>query len=239
MFKQFKFFIQAAVIIIITIVDSCGLIFFTLIRKEKYNFFRHYRNWSKRVLWSSGIKLDIIGKENLVPNQAYIYVTNHSSLFDIPIIFCVLEDKVRIIYKKELERVPIFGWGLKLSPFIAISRSEPKNAMKSIEVSLESIKQNISVILYPEGHRSKSGNLQPFKRGAFLLASRSGKPIVPVAIIGSDEIIPKRSFHFNRTLIKVVIGKPVPPLSGQSKANELEQMQVIWETLNAMIQENK
>ncbi len=232
MLKSANYLVRAAGIIIITIIDSCGLIFSLLFRRKKYNFYCHYRAWSKRVLWISGVKVQVSGGESLDLNQSYIYISNHSSLYDIPIIFSALDDDVRIMYKKELEKVPVFGYGLKLSPFISVIRTEPREAMKSIEHALEAIKENVSVIIFPEGTRSKDGKLAKFKRGAFLLASRSGKRIVPVAIIGSNKIKETSKWRFGNRNVKVVILEPVEALSEHDKMAEERQMAEVWDKIN-------
>lgn len=236
MLKSANYIVRAAGIVIITIIDSCGLIFSLLFRKKKYNFYAHYRSWSKRVLCISGVSLDICGREYLDRNESYIYITNHSSLYDIPIVFTALDDNVRIMYKKELEKVPIFGYGLKLSPFISVIRTEPREAMKSIENALEAIRENVSVILFPEGTRSKDGKLAKFKRGAFMLASRSGKRIVPVAIIGSNKIKETGKWRFGNRNVKVTILEPVEALTEHDKIAEENQMALVWDKIHAAIE---
>jgi len=237
--KRITFFIRATFVVVITIFDSLKVVVSILLKLKKYDFFKHYRGWSRNVLRLSGVKIQVTGKEYLDPNSNYVYITNHSSLFDIPIIFTALEDNVRIMYKKELENIPIFGYCLKVSPFIAVTRTDPRNAMRSIEEAVETIRRDTSVIVYPEGTRSKTGELGTFKRGAFMVASRSGKPIVPVAIVGSSQILLKGTYYFNRRNIKVVIHKPIQTQSNPTKQEETELMQRVWSELQETLNQNK
>ncbi len=113
------------------------------------------------------------------------------------------------MYKRELEKIPFFGWFLKKSDFIAIEREEAISARGSLNKALELIKQDVSVLIFPEGTRSSDGNLKEFKKGAMFLAVRSGKPIVPVAISGTCKLLPRGSLFIRTGRVKVTIGKPL------------------------------
>ena len=209
MLDYIKFWFRSGAVVVTTLIDSVLVILLTLTIPRRYNYFRHYKRWAGRVLFFSGVKVKVVGLENINHDETSIYICNHSTLFDIPIVFTAIPENIKIMYKRELEKVFIFGWALKKSPFIPIERTKPRDAMGSIDEALSSIKENVSVILFPEGTRSKDGILRPFKRGAFLLASRSGKPIVPMTIIGSTEILPRRSFRFNRREVTVIFHEPI------------------------------
>ncbi|MBM2817143.1 MAG: 1-acyl-sn-glycerol-3-phosphate acyltransferase [Ignavibacteria bacterium] len=178
--------------------------------RNKHLFFPFSRQWSKILLFITGVKVKVNGQEILYVNETYIFITNHSSLFDIPIILGTLTNyNVAIIYKKELEKVPFFGIGLKASPFIPVVREDPRSSLTSIENAVESINKGISVLVFPEGTRSKDGKVGEFKRGAFLLASRSGMPIVPIAINGSWKIMPNKKLFFSGGVVDITIHSPI------------------------------
>ena len=172
-------------------------------------FHKLARNWSYLLLKIVGIKIEIIDFANLDKSKTYIYAVNHSSLFDIPILLYGLNDNARIMYKEELEKIPIFGYVLKLSPFISIQRADARNAMEAIDSSAKSIKEGDSVIIFPEGTRSVDGNLGEFKRGAFLLATKAEKPIVPVTIVGSYNILPKGQKKLSPGTVKLIINQEI------------------------------
>ncbi len=239
MLKRIIFFYRSAWVVYYSIYYSLVIIFSKTFNRKNFNFYKIYKAWSGHVLKSSHVRLEVIGKENLDKNSKYVFISNHSSLFDIPVIFQGLEHDIRIMYKKELEKIPIFGYSLKLTPFIPVARAEARNAMKSIDEAVENLKKDLSVILYPEGTRSRNGEMGPFKRGAFILAARSGKPIVPVAIIGSWEVNPAGTYYFSRDNVKVIIGKPVATPANPTKQEETELMKRVWNELHETLEANK
>ncbi len=158
----------------------------------------------------AGSRLSVQGLERLRSDRSYVYVSNHASLFDIPAVLAGIPYDVRIIYKKELHWVPIFGWGLKIGRRdIAIDRGKGQDAMRSIEAAVEKIRGGASVILFGEGTRTRDGKLQQFKRGPFNLAMKAGVPVVPVTINGSYSILKKGSVRLQRGTITLVISDPI------------------------------
>jgi 1-acyl-sn-glycerol-3-phosphate acyltransferase len=199
-------------------------------------FFSHARRWAKGLLKIADVNVNILGVDNINIDTTYVYVSNHSSLYDIPIILASLKQDVRIMYKRELEKIPVFGSMLKKSPYIGITRTNPHNAMSSIDEALKSIKGNVSVIMFPEGTRSKDGNLGPFKRGAFSLASRSGRQIVPVAIIGSTKVLASKALILcAHQKVTVILNKPIQASDSPSRAEEQELMKRIHNIISETI----
>lgn len=236
-FNRVVFVFRLVWVIFLSIFYSFRVIITRYFCSDQSKHHQHTRNWAIKVLKICGIKIEIIGYEFLDKSQSYIYVSNHSSLFDIPVILASVNDNVRIIYKKELEKIPIFGWGLAVSPYIAIRRADPKDALGSLEEAIQSIKDGDSVLVYPEGTRSKDGKLQSFKRGAFLLASRSGKPIIPISIIGTFEIIPKNTFYINSSTVKLIIHPPIE-IKNISSIEEKILMQRVHSIISESLQAN-
>ncbi|MBM4176910.1 MAG: 1-acyl-sn-glycerol-3-phosphate acyltransferase [Ignavibacteria bacterium] len=187
--------------------------------------------WSNSILWISGVKVEFIGQEHLRPNESYIYVSNHVSLFDIPVVMKAIPGQLRIVFKKELAKIPIFGWQLKLGPYILIDRQNPGKAMQSLNQAIEKIKRGVSVLLFAEGTRSKDGSIQSFKRGAFTLATRSGKKIVPVTIKGTYEILPKKKFNIKSGKVKLIIDKPIEHDGNTEKSSEVALMNEVREII--------
>lgn len=180
--------------------------------------------WSNTILWISGVKVELIGKEHLRVDESYVYVSNHVSNFDIPVVLKAIPGQLRLVFKKELAKIPIFGWQLKLGPYILIDRQNPGRAMQSLNQAIEKIKQGVSVLLFAEGTRSKDGSIQSFKRGAFTLATRSGKKIVPVTIKGTYEILPKKKFNLRSGKVKLIINKPIEHDGNTDKISEVSLM---------------
>lgn len=163
--------------------------------------------WSEFTLNIIGIDLDVTGKDN-IPNEPCVFIGNHSSILDIPIILYSSNKKMGFIAKKELLKTPFIGYWIKRSGSVPIDRENPKSAIKSINDGVENLKNGYSLGIFPEGTRNKEGKVGEFKRGSLKLATKSKVPIVPVSIDRAS-----RSFEDNKKFkpnkIKVVYGKPI------------------------------
>lgn len=168
------------------------------------------RIWARIMFFICGVKVTVTGLENIVKNKSYIVVSNHQSHFDIPVVTSCLPLSVRMIAKKELFRIPVFGWAMYLAGHISLDRGKGKKALKSLQKAIARIKKKrYSIVIYPEGTRSPDGEIHQFKKGAFRLALESQLPVLPVTIIGTRQILPKYSLRINKGEIDVVIGEPV------------------------------
>ena len=181
------------------------------------------RYWSKAILWAGGVPVYVEGVENIPDNQPEIIVANHVSWLDIPALATTIPKRTRFIAKKELERIPIFGRAWKTAGHISIDRQDRASAVESLERAGAALRSdNSSVIIFAEGTRSPDGTLQPFKKGAFMLALHTGVNIVPTAIVGSYEAMPKHEWRHRRVPIIVRFGEPIPMVGfGPDKRDEL------------------
>ncbi len=238
MMRIFKFIFQL-IRIALSVFYYGGITLISPNRKKIDYFYNTAKKWGLSILRIAGVKLEIIGMENVNPDENYVFVSNHSSLFDIPVLQYALPCNFRIVYKRELEKIPFFGYVLIKSPYIGIVREDSKDAMKGMKQAIEDFQKGASVLLFPEGTRSKDGNLQDFKRGAFMLASKSQKPIVPVTIVGSNKILPKGHYSFEEGLVKVIIHQPVNMPKSGNKKDELEIQNQVFDVINKTLQEYK
>ena len=218
-------YIKLIGIAFVTITDVAKTLLHLRFRGTK-GFFNITRKWSGKVLKILGVSVEIRGAEHINPNETYVYVMNHTSLLDIPVIQNAFPDDVLFVYKKELEKVPVFGTGLKASPYISIDRSDPRNSMAAIDTAVESIRQGDSVIIFPEGTRSEDGKLGEFKRGAFMLASRSGRKIVPLVITGANKCVPNKKLDLKPGKVRVDIFEPID-FEIKNKADEVALMEKV------------
>lgn len=184
----------------------------------------HTRFWSRGLLKIFGVRLQVHGLELIDRSRNYIYVSNHASMFDIPIVAVGVPDDVRLVYKKELEKIPVFGWGLRWGSYIGIDRGRGPKAMKSLDEAVARIRSGTSVLLFAEGTRTLDGRLQPFKRGAFNLAVRSGVPVVPLTINGSYSIVPKHSLRIRPGTVDLFLDPPIPIDPEGGKETEMRLM---------------
>jgi 1-acyl-sn-glycerol-3-phosphate acyltransferase len=141
--------------------------------------------WSANIVQNAGIRLHVTGREHMLPHETYLVMSNHQSLYDIPVLFQVIGANVRMITKEELFRVPIFGKALAAGGFISIDRSNRRAAIRSLDRARALLASGTHVWIAPEGTRSKTGRLLPFKKGAFYLALEAGLPILPVTVSGT------------------------------------------------------
>ncbi|HTY38065.1 MAG TPA: lysophospholipid acyltransferase family protein [Bacteroidota bacterium] len=191
------------------------------------------RVWSGFILWLFGIKVKTRGSEFIDPHHHYVYISNHASGFDIPAVVAGIPDDIRFVLKKELTRIPIWGWALKYGHYIVIDRGRVRDAMKSLDEAAERMRNGASVILFAEGTRTRDGKLQPFKRGAFTLAVKSGIPIVPVTINNTFGILPKGSLNVKPADIEIVFGKPIETSEFHGRDGEARLMEQVRQTISA------
>jgi 1-acyl-sn-glycerol-3-phosphate acyltransferase len=154
--------------------------------------------WARSLLNIIKLKYDIIDPHHIQfqEHTPYIFMSNHLSLYDIPLLLVSLPGTVRMVAKKELFKVPLWGDAMQQSDFVSIDRENGAQAVKDLEIAAHKMKQGIRLWIAPEGTRSRDGQLQAFKKGAFNLAIQTGATIIPVTIIGTDQLLPAKTWRF-------------------------------------------
>lgn len=172
------------------------------------------RWFGRRVVALLRIDLVATGAERVPPGRSYVYMSNHQSDLDIPVLYATLPSPtIRMLAKKELFQIPLWGKALRAAEFVEVDRSNHVRAMESIERAEQLIRDGVSVYLAPEGTRSRDGRIGPLKKGGFHLAKKTGTPIVPVAIRGTIDILPKGSVRMHPgKRVEVTIGAPIAVL---------------------------
>lgn len=165
--------------------------------------------WAGSICKFGGVQVTVSGAEKLDPKKPFIFAANHQSQFDIFVLQGFLGVNFRWLAKKELFRVPIWGPAMRRAGYIPIDRSHGRQALKSLGEAAQKIAAGTSVIIFPEGTRSKDGKLHDFKAGAMVLAIKSGVPIVPVAILGTYEILPKGRLLTSPGKVEIRVGAPI------------------------------
>ena len=167
------------------------------------------RVWSRTVLGVSGVKLEVVQHAPLDRKRPYIVMANHASMIDIWAVFLAVPVSLRFIAKKQLGAIPLFGWAMRAGRFIFIDRQNAASARRSIAEASRRIGAGQSVVIFPEGTRTRDGRLMAFKKGGFHLALESGAEIVPVAIHGSRALMPRGAALIRPGTVRVEIGAPV------------------------------
>lgn len=172
------------------------------------------RTWSGGILMASCLRVRMQGGEALDPRASYVFLANHQSLFDIPALLATSPCPMRMMAKRSLFRIPIFGWSMTAGGFIPIDRggdggADGSSARRSFSTAVARLQKGTSILLFPEGTRSFTDALLPFQRGGFLLAMKTGLPIVPVGVRGTRAVQRKDSFAIHPGRIEVRYGAPI------------------------------
>lgn len=207
MIRSLLFYIA---LVLVTVPCGIGAACFGLIHRSGNTSHRIARFWARSLLCVSGVKVKVEGLHHINPSEAYVFAANHQSQFDIFTLLGHLPIQFRWLAKSELFRIPVFGAGMRGAGYIPIDRSDRRKAFKSIDLAAQQVREGISIVIFPEGTRSLDGKLQSFKKGGFHLAIKSGRPIIPVSIIGAFSILPKKGFKIRPRTVQVYIGKPIP-----------------------------
>jgi 1-acyl-sn-glycerol-3-phosphate acyltransferase len=159
----------------------------------------------------AGIRIEAVGRDQLDPAKTYIFMANHVSNVDPPVIIPSLPKRTSVLVKKELFRIPVLGRAMRLASLVPVDRSNRDAAIASMHEAAEVVRTGISMTIFPEGTRSHDGRLLPFKKGPFYLAMEGGAAIVPVTILGTREIMPKGSLLVRRGTARLIFHPPVGP----------------------------
>ena len=169
-------------------------------------------NWAMRVSRAVlGIKVEVSGLERFDPGAAYVFMANHESFLDGPLLFVLIPQRIRVILKKSSFAIPVLGWIMLTAGFIPVDRRAGGGGVRGIERAVRAMKEKgYSFLIFPEGTRSLDGRLGRFRRGGFFLAVEAGAPIVPVTIRGTFELMPKGRFGSKKGTVRVEFHDPVP-----------------------------
>ncbi len=209
----------AVVSLVATLVCSPLVVLVAVFSSHSPLIDRIVRYWARSIVLAAGISLTVEGEEGIDWGRRYVLIANHHSYMDIPVLLCAVPQPVRFMAKKSLFQIPIFGWGLKAGGFIPIDRKNRGTAAQSFGLAGERIRKGNTIVVFPEGGRSRTFAMQEFKKGAFLLALKSRLPILPAAIVGTFEVLPS-------TRLKVVPGPVVVRLSRPVAPDEFSVRQI-------------
>jgi 1-acyl-sn-glycerol-3-phosphate acyltransferase len=214
-------YLYLAAFIPITALFAVSASIFTLFDTSGRYYAAHARLWARVGLAMNNTPIELQGAEHL-PVGPFILMSNHQSGFDILSLIAAIPRRTYWIAKKELFDIPIFGSSMRRGGYIPLDRSDGRKALKSMENAAAIIRQGSSVIMFPEGTRSRDGQLLPFKRGGFMLAVRAGVPVIPVTINGSGRVNPGGQIRLYSGKIGVTIHPPLTIPDGMKKSEAEE-----------------
>jgi 1-acyl-sn-glycerol-3-phosphate acyltransferase len=192
-----------------TIVLGATSIVSSLFDNRGYFAHRCARAWSWLILKTTGVRVAVDGLDRLTPAATYVFVSNHQSNYDTPVIFSSLPYQLRIIAKESLARFPVLGWHLKRGKHLFVDRQNPDRA--GIFKRWRALVSQASLMVYAEGTRSRDGRVAKFKAGSFLLAIEAQLPIVPIAVIGTRAVMPKGRLRTEPADVRLIIHDPIQP----------------------------
>jgi 1-acyl-sn-glycerol-3-phosphate acyltransferase len=197
-------------IAVYTIVLGAASIISSLFDRRGYFAHACARTWSALILKTTGVRVTVEGLDRISQRATYVFVSNHQSIYDTPVIFTSLPHQLRIIAKESLARFPVLGWHLKRGGHLFVDRQRPDRAgiLKRWRML---VSEGLSLIIYAEGTRSADGRVARFKAGSFMLAIQSGLPIVPLAVIGTRRVMPKGRLRTEPADVRLVIHEPIQP----------------------------
>jgi 1-acyl-sn-glycerol-3-phosphate acyltransferase len=167
------------------------------------------RAWSKTVMKTIFSPLRIVGLEKIDPAKPHVYAVNHGSALDIPVLYAYLPFQFRIVFKKELLSYPIVGGHLKRSGQVCVDQQHPARSVASIRSAFKTLKGGMPLVIFPEGGRTSDGRIQPFLPGAFFLAIKAQVDVVPIALVGTYELLPMDTYHIKPRPLEMRVGDPI------------------------------
>jgi 1-acyl-sn-glycerol-3-phosphate acyltransferase len=186
---------------------------------------RRLHEFAARVVASARIQLDVRGVERVPTHRAYVYMSNHQSHIDIPVLYATIPSPtLRMVAKSELFRVPVWGRAMKAAGMIVVDRGDSQRAIESLRRAGEQIAGGVSVWIAPEGTRSRDGRIGPLKKGGFHLALETGTPIVPIAIAGTRDVLPADGTRMRHDVaVRVTFGAPID-VTGREVASLMDEV---------------
>ncbi len=185
----------------------------TLISRNPSLMYRTGANGIRLACWLAAVRIDVRGIEHVQKDRAAVYAVNHSSNLEPPVLYVALSPlfpRLRILYKAELRRLPVLVWVFDAAGFVPIERANRDQSLPAVDRAVDALRAGNSFLIFPEGTRSRSGELLPFKKGGFIMAIKAGTPIVPVAITGAREAMQKGSPFIRPVTVRVQFAAPVP-----------------------------
>lgn len=209
--KIYLIFIAGPIFILVTFLTALIAIIGSAVGSNSFWGYWPAHIWSRIVCWLAFVKVEVEGRENIEKDTSYIFVCNHQGAFDIWAIYGYLNHNFKWMMKKSLEKIAFVGYACKKSGHVFVDSNSLQSIRSTIEEARTRLKNGMSLVIFPEGTRTKTGEMGDFKRGAFMLAGEFRLPVVPISIDGSYKIMPSNSYFPNSGKIIIKIHKPIEP----------------------------
>lgn len=202
----------------------------TLIRGDVSLLYRMFTWGAKTGVRLAGVRVEMIGLDQIDASRSYIFMTNHASNLDPPIQIPRIPGRTSVMVKKELFRVPILGRAMRMGDLVPVDRGNREAGIEAVTAARAVVEQGLNMTIYVEGHRSTDGKLLPFKKGPFYLAMECGVPIVPMTIVGTHEAMPKGRWAIKRGLVKLIFHPVIEPKDFGTRECLMERVRAVIES---------
>jgi 1-acyl-sn-glycerol-3-phosphate acyltransferase len=225
-------FVWFCIVITTLILGFFAFITYPFDRKGKVGHY-YAKLWGRIALLANRVKVKVEGMEHLNGKGPYVFMSNHQGYYDVFTLLGHLPFQFKWLVKKELFSIPFFGWTMAAVGYISVDRGGTRETVEAMNEAAQKIRDGMSVAIFPEGSRSPNGSIQPFKKGGFTLAIKSKVPIVPIAISGSHDIMPKDKLTATSGKIRMLIGQPI-----ETENYSLKDRESLMEKVRAAISKN-
>ncbi len=222
--------LQSPVLAVVTAVCGTTALLVSLVENSGRLQHRIARVWARGCLWAAWSRVTIIGAENFGKQKVAVYVSNHTSYMDTPVIFAALPFQFRILAKKSLWSWPFIGWWLNRSGQMPVDTENPQATLSSLGGGVKALRSGMPLFVFPEGGRTVEGQLQPFLSGAAYLAIRAQVPLVPMALSGVYDLLPIHTHHFYPSKLTLQVGEPI-----ETKGMTVRQIDELTERMRQAI----
>jgi len=204
-----SYFVLAPLIWLYTVVFGIVAIPVSLFGEKERILHSFARAWSRLIMKTIFSPVKVTGLGQIDTSKPHVYAVNHASAMDIPLLYVNLPFQFRIVFKKELLSYPIIGWHLKRSGQVCIDQQHPTRSVASIRSAVKSLQRGLPLVIFPEGGRTPDGEIKPFMPGAFFLALKGHVDIVPVALIGTFDLLSMNTYHIKCRALEMRVGQPI------------------------------
>ncbi|HZR32541.1 MAG TPA: lysophospholipid acyltransferase family protein [Terriglobales bacterium] len=184
------------------------------------------RLWSWLILRTIGVPVTVRGLDKIDTSRPHVFAVNHASAMDIPVLYVYLPFQFRIVAKKELFRYPFMGWHLQRSGQVCVDQQNPAKSIGDIKSAVKTLKSGMPLVIFPEGGRTPTGQVRAFLPGAFFLAVKAQVDIVPMALVGTYELLPMNTFHIKPRPVEMLVGEPIPTIGTSPRDMETVSQKV-------------
>jgi 1-acyl-sn-glycerol-3-phosphate acyltransferase len=205
---RFRSFLLIVSVILYTLVLGLAAVAISPLDRNGNRIQRIAVFWARLIMWTNRIRVHLRTEGELGAGP-YVIVSNHQSLLDIPALLVSLPFNFKMVAKKELFRIPVFGWGMRVAGYIEVDREDTRRAIRGMSDADRNLREGRSIVVFPEGTRSRDGNLLPLKKGAFVIALKNRVPVLPCVVHGSFLLLPKGTLRMGKSSITVCLGRPV------------------------------